>query len=110
MNNRTKGVLLSGLVFPGLGQFIQGRNKEGIIFVLAAVLGLIAITYSFVHKAIIIFDKLRPQLESGVQLNAHEIIKTAALLPNNLIDTIGPILFIACWLAATVNAFFVSDP
>ncbi len=109
MNNRTKGVLLSGLVFPGLGQFIQGRNKEGMIFIFAAVLGLVAITYSFVHKAIIILDKLRPQLESGGHLNAHEIIKTAAQLPNNLIDTIGPIMFIGCWLAATVNAMLYKE-
>ncbi len=106
MNNRTKGVLLSGLIFPGLGQFIQGRTKAGIWFISVSVLGLIAITYSAVHKVMIIMDQIRPQLANGIHINFHSIINIATRIPNNFIDNIGPIIFIGCWLASTIHAFF----
>ncbi len=104
MNNKIKGALLSGLVFPGLGQFIQGRSKAGIVFISVAVLGLIAITYSAACKFMIIIDQLRPQLDSGVNITPQEVIKIAGQIPNNFIDNIGPFIFLGCWLAATINA------
>jgi len=103
MKNSIKGALLSGLIFPGLGQIIQGRNRAGLAFIIGAVLGLLGITYSAVSKAIIIIDKIKPQLATG-NITTHDILKVAAHIPNGLIDNIGPILFIGCWLAATINA------
>ncbi|NOX25603.1 MAG: hypothetical protein GXP59_05730 [Deltaproteobacteria bacterium] len=109
MNDRTKGVLLSGLVFPGLGQFVQGRTKAGIWFISVSILGLMSITYSAVHKVMIIMDQIRPQLANGIHINFHDIINIATQIPNNLIDNIGPIIFIGCWLASTIHTFFYKD-
>jgi hypothetical protein len=39
MKNSTKGMLLSGLIYPGLGQLILGHVFSGIIFVLLATIG-----------------------------------------------------------------------
>jgi TM2 domain-containing membrane protein YozV len=39
MKKSIKGVLLSGLVYPGLGQFILGHITTGIIFILLTTAG-----------------------------------------------------------------------
>jgi len=106
MKSSIKGALLSGLVFPGLGQIIQERYRAGIIFIIGAVLGLAGITYSAVTKAIIIMEKIKPQLNAGAHITTQDIIKTAAHIPNGFIDNIGPLLFIGCWLGATIHALF----
>jgi TM2 domain-containing membrane protein YozV len=45
MKESTKGVLLSGLVYPGLGQLILGRITTGIIFILLTTTGF----FIFIH-------------------------------------------------------------
>ncbi len=105
MNNKTKGILLSGLVFPGFGQFIQGKTRAGIIFVSGAVLGLISITYSAIHKGMILMDKIKPMMEGGKHLSSQDIIGILGQIPNNTIDNIGPIIFIGFWIGSIINAF-----
>lgn len=104
MKNSIKGALLSGLVFPGLGQIIQGRNKAGIIFISGSVIGLSGITYAVIHKAILVMRQMKPLIAQGQHITMPEIIKTAAHIPNGIIGNIAPFIFISCWIISTIHA------
>jgi urease gamma subunit len=51
MTNAIKGVLLSGLVFPGLGQIALKRYQRGVVFMLATVAGLVVIVVNAAREA-----------------------------------------------------------
>jgi hypothetical protein len=45
MKESTKGVLLSGLVYPGLGQFVLEAKFSGVLFAILTTAGLLVIFY-----------------------------------------------------------------
>jgi TM2 domain-containing membrane protein YozV len=58
MKKSIKGALLSGLVFPGLGQIVLRRYKSGIAFVLITLAGLVLIIMKAVQQALIVVEKI----------------------------------------------------
>ncbi len=109
MKNSIKGALLSGLIFPGLGQIIQGRNKAGIIFISGAVIGLSGITYAVIHKAMLVMRQIKPLIAQGQSISTHDIIRTAAHIPNGIIGNTAPFIFIGCWIISTIHALRFKD-
>ncbi len=109
MKNSIKGALLSGLVFPGLGQIIQGRNKAGIIFIAGSVIGLSGITYAVIHKAMLVMRQIKPLIAQGQSISTHELIRTAAHIPNGIIGNTAPFIFIICWIISTIHALRFKD-
>ena len=64
MKNSIKGALLSGVVFPGLGQVILKQYKRGIALMLIALVNMLLIIVKAVQQAFIILNKI--ELEGGV--------------------------------------------
>ena len=59
MNNALKGALLSGLVFPGLGQVNLKHYKRGIALMLIVSISLLVIVVKAVLQALTILSYLR---------------------------------------------------
>ena len=51
-----KGALLSGLVLPGLGQFVLRQYRRGTILVIAVLAALSGITFTAVHNALTLLE------------------------------------------------------
>jgi hypothetical protein len=105
MNNAIKGALLSGLVFPGLGQLVLRQYRRGILIMLTVSISLSVI----VVKAILIARDILQKVElqgDVIDLNAitdaatRESLQSGSIMLNLLL-----IIIIICWIAATVDAY-----
>jgi len=105
MNNSLKGALLSGLVFPGLGQIILKHYKRGIVLMLTVLVSLLVIVVKAVQQALTILEKI--ESEGGV-INMSTISNTATQATTSsesLIFNFVLLLIIFCWIIGIVDAY-----
>ena len=105
MNNSLKGALLSGLVFPGLGQVILKYYKRGAVLMLVVSASLLVILIKAVQQAFAILEKI--QSEGGV-IDMSTISKAAAQASTSfgsLTFKIALLLLMLCWIIGVVDAY-----
>jgi len=105
MKNALKGALLSGLVFPGLGQVNLRHYKRGIALMLIVSVGLLVIVVKAVLQAFTILEKIELQgraIDMSAILNATTQTSTTSdsFLYNFLL-----FLIILCWIIGIVDAY-----
>ena len=107
MNNATKGALLSGAVFPGLGQIALRRQKRGAILILAFLAGLLAIVVTTVQKALVIIKKIDTE-GGGVDMDTiNNAAAQASSSSGSLIFDFALMVIIGCWAFATADAYSI---
>lgn len=108
MKKSTKGALLSGLVYPGVGQLTFGRVPAGLVFICLTTAGLIVLIYRVVQRSVDVIDKLLPVLaDNNLDVTTlNETIRRDSATGWGL-ETISLIVIAGCWLAAMVHAYFV---
>lgn len=105
MRQSLKGVLLSGLVFPGMGQLVLGAKKRGWSLIGAAILCLGIIVTSATLKALHILDTLA---QEGKPLDIQSISEAAEQASTTAGTVIFNLVFLAligCWLYSMVDAW-----
>ena len=107
MKESTRGVLLSGLVYPGLGQLILGQVTAGVLFMLLTTAGFFVFIYRIIQRAVRVIDEILPLLANNEidvnTLNELLIRDSAGGWGEETISLIG---VAGCWLAAIVHAYF----
>jgi len=105
MNNSLKGALLSGLVFPGLGQVVLKHYKRGVVIMLTVLVSLSVIIIEAVQKAFAILEKI--ELDGGtIDMNTISNAATqASTTSGSLIFSFALLLIIFCWIIGVVDAF-----
>jgi len=107
MKTAIKAALLSGLVFPGLGQIYLKRYKRGLTMMILVVLGLGIIIRTVIVSAL---ESLKA-IESGGGIADMQTISNLARIDSahsginlNLI-----LLFVlCCWLFSVVDAYRIA--
>jgi len=105
MNNSLKGALLSGLVFPGLGQVILKHYKRGIALMLIILAGLLVIIAKAVQQAFTILEKIESE---GGAIDMSAISKVATQVSTtseSLLFKLLLLLIIFCWIIGVVDAY-----
>jgi len=107
MKNSTKGLLLSGLVYPGLGQLILGRLVSGIIFVLLTTTGFVILLYRIMQRTLRVIDHILPLL-ADKKLDLHTLIELFSRDSGGGwgLENISLIGIVGCWLFAVGHAYF----
>jgi len=107
MNNSLKGALLSGVVFPGLGQIILKHYKRGIALMLTVLASLLVIVVKAVQQALTILEKIN--LEGGaINMSTISNIATKASTTfDSLIFNFVLLLMIFCWVIGVVDAYII---
>ena len=109
MNNSLKGALLSGLVFPGLGQVILKHYQRGIALMVTVLVSLLVIIVKAVQQAFIILEKI--ELEGG-PIDMSTISDAAiqsSTTSDNFIFNVVAILIIICWIVGVVDAYRIGN-
>ncbi len=103
MKSATKALLLSALVFPGVGHLAIARPARGALYLLPALAAFGYLLVATVVSAMDVYNRIIAQ--SGV-LSAQSISTLLAESP--MLSGAGSIalLFMLCWLAATVDAWY----
>ena len=105
MNNAIKGALLSGLVFPGLGQLVLRQYRRGILVMLAVSISLAVIMVKAILIARDILQKVELQgdaidMQAITDAATRESLQSGSVTLNLLL-----IVIIICWIAATADAY-----
>jgi TM2 domain-containing membrane protein YozV len=104
MNIAVKAALLSGFVFPGLGQIYLKQYWRGLIMIILVMLGLIIIVGMATFSAL---ESLKAiQIEGGtVDMNTISNLATTYSTLNDIYYKIIFLLIACCWLFSIVDAF-----
>jgi hypothetical protein len=107
MNNATKGALLSGLVFPGLGQVALKRYGRGTVLIVATLVIVVETAIKAVQQALAILETINPG--SGVlDLAAIADATSRALAgPGGRHIDLLFLLLLACWLVGVIDGYWV---
>lgn len=103
--NSLKGALLSGLVFPGLGQIVLGHYKRGIGFMLMVSAILLIIVVKALQQAFAILEKIAAE---GGQISTNTIMNAvtqASDLSQSFTFKLLLFLLLICWIIAVVDAY-----
>ena len=109
MNNSLKGALLSGLIFPGLGQIVLKHYKRGAVIMLTVLVSLSVVVVKAVQHALAILDKIASEggtiSMSTISNAATQASNTSGSLTFNLVL----LLAILCWIIAIVDAYRIGN-
>ena len=104
MNHSVKAALLSALVFPGVGQIVNGY-KRGWAFVIAVSVLLVLIISKLVQQALMVLEEMQKQ---GTPVDVNEISKLSSELvsfSDNVFLNSALILLILTWLVSVIDAY-----
>ncbi|MFC1858781.1 hypothetical protein ACFL9U_12270 [Thermodesulfobacteriota bacterium] len=105
MNNAIKGALLSGLLFPGLGQVILKHYKRGVVLMLSVLTALTVVVVVVVQQALTILEKIELE-EGGLEMSAiSDAVAQASNTSYSRILNFVSLLIIFCWIFGIVDAY-----
>ena len=105
MKNAIKGALLSGLIFPGLGQIVLKSYKRGIGLMIVCIAGLIVFVIQATQKAFLILENIAQEggaIDMGTISNAAG--QASAAYDSSTVN-IALLLIIVCWVIGVVDAY-----
>ena len=105
MKSSAKGALLSGLVFPGLGQIALKRYKRGIGILLVVTGSMAAIIWVSVKSALSILQEADL---AGHTISSDAISDAAAQatrFSGSSLLMLILLLVLICWIYATIDAY-----
>lgn len=105
MNNAIKGMLLSGLVLPGLGQVVLKSYKRGIAIMLLVLIAFIAIVVSASRKALVILEKVAAEGGAVDMESISHAASQATTTADHLLLNLSLLLIFVCWLVGMVDAY-----
>ncbi len=109
MKKSTKGAILSGLGFPGVGQILLGHKWEGTAFIVVTCVAILTIIYSAVQRIPLILQKLIPALERGT-LTLSMIFKETHKITSmggSTLEQFSLWIILICWISSLVHAYFI---
>lgn len=105
MKQSTKAVLLSALIFPGIGQISIGHKKRGWLIIFTGCIFLYLIISKVLQQTTIVVEKMQ---KSGVALDIESISQQTSDLTNfsdnSTLNTLL-IFFIVYWLFSIIDAY-----
>ncbi|MGD8619287.1 MAG: hypothetical protein PVH54_08865 [Gammaproteobacteria bacterium] len=105
MKNATKGALLSGLVFPGLGQLVLRQYRRGAVIMLAVLISLSVIIIETVQQALAILEKIELQGDAVDMVDISNAVAQESARSGGTMINILMLFVVACWVAGTVDAY-----
>ena len=105
MSNSLKAALLSGLVFPGLGQVVLKRYRRGVVLMFIVLACLSIVVVKAVQQAFSILKQI--ELADGT-INMDAISNAATQSSTNsdsLVFNSILLLIIVCWILGVVDAY-----
>jgi len=107
MKNSIKGALLSGLVFPGLGQIALKHYWRGGALILAVMAGLYIMIVTAVQQAYVILDSIEAEGGMPDSDTISQAAAQAAAASGSPMITAVSVLIIVCWVVGIVDAYLI---
>ena len=105
MRKSLKGALLSGLVFPGYGQFVMKHYIRGIALMLLCLTGLVVIGVKVQQQISIVLEKIE---YGGGEIDISEILNSvnlAGTTSGGAVYKFASLLLLFCWIVGIIDAY-----
>ena len=103
MNNALKAALLSGLVFPGMGQIFLKSYTRAAVIIIAVLAGLAIIIVEAVQLGLAIMEKIASE---GGAMDMETISDAARQAVTSFLTmNLGFLVIILFWIIGTVDAY-----
>jgi hypothetical protein len=113
MRKSLKGALLSGLVFPGYGQFVMKHYKRGIALMIVSIASLVVIGVKVQQQIFIVLENIEygdGAIDMSGILNAVSLTDTTS---GDVIYRFASLLLLFCWIIGIIDAYrigMIEDP
>lgn len=107
MKHSIKGALLSGLVFPGLGQMVQKHFIKGMVLIVTVFVAITMLVMEATQRAQDILEKIEAE---GGTISIYTITEAAnrsAEEQGGAMSSLALLLIIACWCYGVVDAYVI---
>lgn len=106
MRRAMQAALLSGIVFPGLGQLWLKRYLKGAILVVAVSASLAIVALKAAHTALAILERMEA---GGVvdMVAVADLATRASVTPDDVKTKAALAVLALCWIAGVVDAYLV---
>lgn len=105
MKSSFKGALLSGLVFPGLGQVVLKHYTRGIALMLTVLISLFVIVVKAVQHAFTILEAIESQSGAIDMSTISSAAMQVTTSSDSLVFNLLLLLIIFCWIIGVVDAY-----
>jgi len=105
MTNAFKAALLSGLVFPGLGQLVLKRYWRGVLLMFAVLAGLWIVITEALQRAFTLLQQIE---SAGGTIDMDTVLNAATQASGDYGNTVFrlAIYFVfGCWIFAVIDAW-----
>ncbi len=105
MRKSLKGALLSGLVFPGYGQFVMKYYIRGIALMFICLTGLVVIGMKVRQQIFLVLEKIEygdGAIDMSQILDAVDLVGTSS---DDLIYRFASLLLLFCWIIGIIDAY-----
>ena len=109
MSNSLKAALLSGLVFPGLGQVVLKRYRRGVVLMLAVLACLSVVVAIALQRAFAILKQIE---SAGGAIDIDAILNAAAqssTTSDSLVVNYVSLLIVVCWIFGVIDAYRIGE-
>lgn len=105
MRKSLKGALLSGLVFPGYGQFVLKHYICGIALMFIGFACLVVIGVKVLQQTFIVLEMIEygsGEIDMSKILNAVNLVDTTS---GDVIYKFASLLLLFCWIIGIIDAY-----
>ncbi len=107
MTRPLKVVLLSGLVFPGIGHLVLKYYLRGSVLIIATLIALSAIVTVTVRHTLSVIDSDAILLDVGAMT---ELVSNSISSADNSIINYSFLVVVACWLVGIIDSYRLAKP
>lgn len=107
MKRSTKAVLLSGLVFPGIGHIVLKYYLRGSILMLSALVATAVIVTSVVKRALSIVDSINSGDIPPDMTAMAEMVSSSTSSADGFAENAALIVLGVCWLIGIIDSYRV---
>ncbi|MDR7048515.1 hypothetical protein J2X54_000963 [Duganella sp. 3397] len=106
MKAKTKAVLISALLFPGLGHFVLKRAMRGCLFIVPTLLAIGVL----LRTTLTLADQLVAEIQSGaLPLDVPVIMaRISASGGDDASTNLASLVLVVCWLGAVLDAWWLA--
>ncbi len=111
MKPSTKGALLSGLIFPGIGQMSLGHRALGMLFIIMTVFGMTGIICGLIRKLPpLVQQVMREAQQGGMDYSRiFELSFQVAHSHNWWLEKASIYMVLLAWIVSTGHAFIAGE-
>jgi hypothetical protein len=105
MTNALKGGLLSGLVFPGLGQVVLKYYKRGIVLMVTVFVSMAVLVIITAQKALTILEMIESEGQIMDMNTISSVATQATRSSGSLIISFLLAFIMICWIIGVIDAY-----